>query len=100
MPGSLSTEEFLNACEHRLRRAEGVVRQPIQLQAELIELEELLRNGWPDAIMNIKETGMTKQYEEKIEIIFRRISKLESVAKSSIALFDGIEGFLQRKKDL
>jgi hypothetical protein len=43
---------------------------------------------------------MTKQYEEKIEMIFKRISKLESVAKSSIALFDGIEGFLQRKKDL
>jgi hypothetical protein len=100
MPGSLPTEEFLNACEHRLRRAEDVVRQPTQLQAELIKLEELLRNDWPDAIMNIKETGMTKQYEEKIEMIFKRISKLESVAKSSIAVFDGIEGFLQRKKDL
>ena len=67
MSGSLPTEEFLNACEHKLRRAESVVRQPTQLQAELIELEELLRNEWPDAIMNIKETGMKKQYEEKID---------------------------------
>ena len=100
MSGSLPAEEFLNACEHKLRRAESVVRQPTQLQAELIELEELLRNEWPDAIMNIKETGMKKQYEEKIEMIFKRISKLELVTKSSIALFDGIEGFLQRKKDL
>ena len=73
MSGSLSTEEFLNACEHKLRRAESVVRQPTQLQAELIELEELLRNEWPDAIMNIKETGMTKQYEEKIEMIFNQL---------------------------
>ena len=49
MQPKMTVKEFLNTCELKLLRAEGVSRQAEKLQVELIELEELLRNQWPDA---------------------------------------------------
>ena len=92
-------DEFLNACELCLGRAEAVVRHPIKLQAELVELEELLRKEWPNAMMEMKEVGLIPDYKETIDIIFKRITKIEAVAQSSNSLFDGLEDFMQRSNN-
>jgi hypothetical protein len=96
MPIGMTIEEFLNACEERLRRAESYVRQPLNLQTELENLEELLRKEWPNAIVEIKEVGLSTQYKEKLDIIFKRITKIEKIAHSATSLFDGLEDFMQR----
>lgn len=98
MPKSMTMEEFLNACEDRLRRAEGFVKNPVQLQSDLNQLEEVLRSEWPDAILELKDTGLTTQEREKLEMIVEKIKKLEIIAKSRLELFDGIEEFLQKTK--
>ena len=99
MQPKMTVKEFLNTCELKLLRAEGVSRQAEKLQVELIELEELLRNQWPDAIMEIKESGLSESDREIIEIIFKKIRKLEAVALSGASLFDGMEEFMQRSNN-
>jgi hypothetical protein len=99
MQAKMTIEEFLNTCELKLLRAEGVSRQPEKLHIELIELEELLRNQWPDAIMYIKDSGLSENDREMIEMIFEKIRKLEAVAASGASLFDGMDEFMQRKKN-
>ena len=95
----MSVEEFLNACELRLERAEAVLGDPIELQSQLLELEELLRTEWPDAIIKIKEAGGAPQFKEIIEMIFTRITKIETAATTGKSLFDGLEDFMQRSND-
>jgi hypothetical protein len=95
----MSIEEFLNACEQSLRRAEAVVRQPMQLQIELTNLEELLRCEWPEAILKIKESGLAPDYKKIIDLIFERITKMEAIAQASNSLFDGLEDFMQRSNN-
>lgn len=99
MSMNMSIEEFLNACEQRLRRAETVVQQPLKLEVELIELEEFLRCEWPDAIIKIKDSGITSQYKETIDMIFKRITNIETIAKTNKSLFDGLEDFMQRSSN-
>jgi hypothetical protein len=88
--------EFFDACGESLRRAEAVVRQPIKLQEELVQLEELLRREWPNAVLEIKESGLLPQYKDTIDDFFQRITKIESVTKANSSLFDGLEVFMQR----
>jgi hypothetical protein len=88
--------EFLNACGESLGRAETVVRQPIKLQEELVQLEELLKREWPKAMIELQENGLLPQYKDTIDEFFKRITKIESITKANISLFDGLEDFMQR----
>ena len=92
----MSVEEFLSACEDRLKRAEGVVREPLSLQEELMGLEELLRSDWPNTIIALKEVGMTPEQKQKIELIFKCITRIEAITQSTNSMFDGLEDFMQR----
>ena len=98
MPKSMSLEEFVNACEEQLRRVEVIINQPVQLQSVLEELEVLLRSEWPDAIIQIKEFGITAEEKEKIEIIFKKINKIELETKTRVSFFEGIDEFMKQPK--
>ena len=95
----MKLEEFLNACEERLRRAEGVLNHPSQLQVELAELDQLLRNEWPGAIIEIDDATLEPQIKEKITMIFQRIKKLENNTKARVSFVDGIEEFMQQTRN-
>ena len=92
----MKLEEFLNACEERLRRAETLVDNPVQLKSELKELEEFLRIEWPNAIIGIKEAVLEPEDKEKIAMIFHKIKRLELNTKTRVSFFDGIENFMQQ----
>jgi hypothetical protein len=96
MSECISVKEFLDACEARLARAEGVLKEPLRLQEELMGLEQLLRSNWPNAIIALKEVGMTPEHKQKIEAIFKRITKIEEHTQSTNSIFDGLEDFMQR----
>ena len=98
MPKSISLEEFVNACEERLRRVEAVINTPEQFQSELQQLEELLRSEWPDAIVNIKEFGITAEEKEKIKIVIKKINKIELEANTRISFFEGIDDVMKEPK--
>ena len=91
--------EFFNACGEILGRAEAVVRQPIKLQEELVQLEELLKREWPNAMIELQESRLLPQYKDTIDEFFKRITKIESVTRANISLFDGLEDFMQRSRD-
>ena len=95
----MSLEDFLNACELGLKRAKVVLNQPLVLQTELVNLDELLRNQWPDAMKNIQENGLRQKDEERITLILNEIKKLEVHTKTRQSLFDGIESFLQESRN-
>lgn len=99
MPNSMTIPEFVNACEHRLRRAESFIKQPLKLQTELEELDRLLRSQWPDAIIAIKDGELAAKDRETIELIFKKIKKLEIITKTRVSLFDGIEDFMQQPRN-
>jgi hypothetical protein len=99
MPKGMTIKEFINACEDMLRRVESVVKQPLKLQVQLEEFEELLRKEWPDAIIEIKDEGMDPHDRETIEMIFKKIEKLGSIVKSNVSLYDGLEDFLQQSRN-
>ena len=92
----MELEEFLDACEKQLRRVEDVVNRPLILEAELVELDHLLRNEWPAAIIKIKDVAHKPKVREKITMIFKKIKKLENNTKTRISFFDGIEDFMQQ----
>ena len=92
----MSLEDFMNACEHQLKRVEDVLDQPLKLQSELTDLEELLRNEWPNAILSAKDDDLVIKQKEKIEIILDRIKKLEIKTKTKVSLFDGMKEFIQQ----
>ena len=92
----MKLEEFLDACEKQLRRVEDVVNRPLILEAELVELDHLLRNEWPAAIIEIKDMAHEPKVREKITMIFKKIKKLENNTKTRISFFDGIEDFMQQ----
>ena len=95
----MNVESFLDACEERLRRVEGVMNHPHKLQVELIELDQLLRNEWPSAIVEIKDRTLEPQVREKIIMIFQKIKKLENNTKTRVSFFDGIEDFMQQTRN-
>ena len=66
---------------------------------ELKEFEELLRNEWPDAIIELKEAGLKAQDREKIQGIFKKIKQLETKAQTRVSFFDGIEDFMQKSRN-
>ena len=92
----MDLENFMNACEQRLGRVEAVLNNPLKLESELKELEELLRIEWPDAIISINEAGLKPEDKEKIEMIFNKIKKIELNTKTRVSFFDGIENFMQQ----
>ena len=96
MPKSMIIENFVNACETRLRRVEGVTNKPLQLEAELEKLEEFLRNDWSNAILEMKEVGLSPDEREKIQTIFEKIKRIELNTKIKVSLFDGLDDFLKR----
>ena len=96
----MKLQKFLNACEEQLGRVEGVINHPIQLQRELAELDQLLRNEWPSAIINIKDLTLEPQVKEKMIMIFEKIKKLENSTKTRVSFFDGIEDFMQQTRNL
>ena len=96
----MKLQNFLNACEEQLGRVEGVINHPIQLQRELAELDQLLRNEWPSAIVNIKDLTLEPQVKEKMIMIFEKIKKLENSTKTRVSFFDGIEDFMQQTRNL
>ena len=95
----MKLEEFLDACEERLRRVEGVINHPLQLQAELAELDQLLRNEWPGAIVEVKDVALEPQVKEKIIMIFQRIKKVENNTKARVSFVDGIEDFMKQTRN-
>ena len=95
----MSIENFVNACELQLGRVEGVVNQPLKFQEELNGFEELLRNEWPDAIIELKDSGLKAQDREKIQRIFKKIKQLETKAQTRGSFFDGIEDFMQKSRN-
>lgn len=94
----MSIEAFVNAVEENLRRVEAVINQPNQLQIELEELDQLLRNEWPDAIIKSNSGELSTNQLGRIKLIFKKIKKLELKANSKIQLYDGIEEFMQRSR--
>ena len=92
-------KEFLNACEERLGRVEGVLNQPIELQVSLEELEDLLRNEWPDAIISAKDVDVEPEDKQRLDVIFEKIKKLENNTKARVSFFNGIEGFMQQPRN-
>ena len=94
----MSLEEFINACESILGRVEDFVNQPSQFRLELEELEALLRSEWPDAIVNIKEFGITAEEKEKIKIVIKKINKIELEANTRISFFEGIDDVMKEPK--
>ena len=92
-------EDFLDACEEQLRRVEGVMNHPLQLELALAELDQLLRNEWPNAIVEVKDRTLEPQVKEKINMIFKKIKKLENNTKTRVSFFDGIEGFMQQTRN-
>lgn len=98
MPGSISIEEFFTACKVQLERAEGVIQQPSQFNAELDELELILRNHWPDIISKLNDEGISQEHKDDASMIFQKIKKLETISNSRTTLFDGMEDFMQRSK--
>ena len=99
MPGSMNLKEFISACEENLRRVEGVVDKPLQLQSELELLEELLRNEWPDAIIQSRDIGLSTQDKEKMKTIFQRIKGLQTKTSARVSFFDGIESFMEQPRN-
>ena len=89
----------MNACEERLRRVESVLSQPIQLQSELQDLEELLRNEWPNAIIQLKDLEFAAEDKKNLEMIVKKIKKLEVSTKTKVSLFDGVDAFLKQSRD-
>ena len=82
----MELEEFLDACEKQLRRVEDVVNRPLILEAELVELDQLLRNEWPTAIIEINDMAQEPQVREKITMIFKKIQlRLFRVLMSSVS---------------
>ena len=92
----MDLKNFMNACEERLRRAETLVDNPLQLKSELKELEEFLRIEWPNAIIGIKEAVLEPEDKEKIVMIFHEIKRLELNTKTRVSFFDGIEKFMEQ----
>ena len=95
----MKLQDFLNACEEQLRRVEDVLNHPLKLQEELAELDQLLRNEWPSAIIDIKDIMLEPQVREKITMIFKKIKKLENNTKTRVSFFDGIEDFMQQARN-
>ena len=77
---------------------EDFVNQPSQFRLELEELEALLRSEWPDAIVNIKEFGITAEEKEKIKIVIKKINKIELEANTRISFFEGIDDVMKEPK--
>ena len=99
MSENVDLEDFLNACEQRLRRAVAVVDQPSVFQTELEELEELLRNQWSDAMNKIQDGNLGETERERILLVLNKLKELELYTETRKSLFDGIEDFLQQAKD-
>ena len=92
----MDLENFINACEKRLQRVDTLLNNPLQLESELKELEELLRIEWPNAIINVREEGLEPKDREKIAMIFNKIKQIELYTKTRVSFFDGIEKFMQQ----
>ena len=99
MSKGINIDNFIDACEASLGRAEGVINQPLKLQVELEGLDKLLRNEWPTAILDLKERKLSPEDREKIKIIFRKIKKLEMNTGSRISLYNGIEDFMREPRN-
>ena len=99
MQKSMGIEAFINAVEERLRRVEDVINDPLKLQSKLEDLEQLLRNEWPDAIVKSNEGGLSPKEVEGVDKVFKKIKKLELKAKTRLLLYDGIEDFMRQPRN-
>ena len=98
MPNSMNIIEFVSACEERLKRVESALDKPLQLQSELEALEELLRSEWPDAMIRIKEDGIKLEDKKNIELIFKKIKRIELETNNRVSFFNGIDNFMKEPK--
>ena len=99
MSKGVTLEDFIDAVEDKLKRAEAVINRPSQFENELGALDEFLRNHWPNAIHAVKDSGIGSSEKEKMGMILKKIRKLELNTKTSISLFDGIEDFMLQPRN-
>ena len=96
MQNEVAIEDFLNACEDILSRAQSDSKDPIKLKNILQELDIFLKDKWSEAIIQLSNTELNDHQRNQIKDIFEKIVELELISTTQLSLFDGIKEFVQR----
>ena len=92
----MTIEDFLNACEDILSRAQNDSKDPKKLKNILQELEIILKDKWSEAIIHLNDTDLSDHRRNQIKNISEKIVELELISSTQLSLFDGIKEFVQR----